>query len=369
LFKKEIRQSANPPIRKFFRMDSAKQLVIDIVTWNSERFLPRLFESIDAQTSKAFTVTVIDNGSTDGTLAWLEVNRPDVTILRNRKNLGFSRAHNQGIALARSRWAEIGELEKKYIFILNPDILLHERCIEELIASMDTHPDVEVSGPKLLRAFRISDREDGSADYEQTNTSDSKGISMLKSRKFGDRGAGEEDHGQYDAVEPFGISGAALVLRASAVPLLAEHDAVVFDEEIFAYKEDADLAWRLRLFGGKAALAASAIAWHQRRAKASRKKGPLGVAFGQFSRSSFVNTLSRRNKMWMEWKNDDWSSRLLHLPWRIFDLFLRAASLVFPAQLNGAIQAWAGLPMILNKRKVIMARRKLSPEAMRKWFA
>ncbi len=349
-------------------MDAAKQLVINIVTWNSARFLPRIFESLDAQTSKAFTVTVIDNGSTDGTVAWLEANRSDVTVLRNRKNFGFSRAHNQGISLARSRWESVGDLEKKYIFILNPDTFLHERCVEEVIAYMDAHPDVEIAGPKLLRAFRIADREDGSADYEQTNIIDSTGISILKSRKFVDRGAGEEDHGQYDGVEPFGISGAALVLRASAIPLVAEHDAVVFDEEIFAYKEDADLAWRLRLFGGKAALIVPAIVWHQRLAKASKSNGPIGLVSSQFGRSSFVNMLSRRNKMWMEWKNDDWSSRLMHLPWRIFDLFIRAISLIFPAQLKGAIQAWVGLPMILKKRKEVAARRKLSVEAMRKWF-
>ncbi len=349
-------------------MDSAKRLVIDIVTWNSERFLPSLFESIDAQTSKEFTVTVIDNASTDGTLAWLEERRPDVTILRNRKNLGFARAHNQGIALARSRWEQEGDFEHKIIFILNPDTMLQERCVEELIAFMGDHADVEVAGPKLLRAHRVSDGEDGNAAYERTNVIDSTGISILRSRKIVDRGAGEEDHGQYDTIEPFGISGAALALRASAVPMLAEHDAVVFDEEIFAYKEDADLAWRLRLFGGKAALVPGAVAWHQRMAKASDRKGILGIAFSQRSRSPFVNTLSRRNKMWMEWKNDDWSTRLIHLPWRLPDLILRALSLVIPSQFKGAVQAWAGLPMILRKRKAIMARRKVGVEGMRKWF-
>ena len=349
-------------------MESAKRLVINIVAWNHARFLPALFESLDAQTSGEFSVTVIDNGSTDGTVEWLEERRPEVTILRNRKNLGFARAHNQGIALARSRWELEGGYEKNIIFILNPDTMLAPSCIEELLAFMDARADVEMAGPKLLRATRVADREDGGVEFERTNTIDSTGISILRSRKVIDRGAGEEDTGQYDAIEPFGISGSALAIRASAVPFLAEHDAAVFDEDIFAYKEDADLAWRLRLFGGKAALIPAAIAWHQRYARASDRRGILGILRGQRSRSPLVNALSRRNKMWMEWKNDDWQNRLIHFPWRLPDLTLRACSLVFPSQLRGAIQAWRGLPMVLKKRKAIMARRRLTPEQMRKWF-
>jgi GT2 family glycosyltransferase len=349
-------------------MESAKRLVINIVTWNHARYLPALFASLDAQTSLDFSVTVIDNGSTDGTLAWIEERRPEVTILRNRKNLGFARAHNQGIALARSRWEAEGEYDKKIIFILNPDTMLDSRCIEEILAFMDAHPDVEAAGPKLLRAGHVAEGEDGSAVFERTNIIDSTGISVLRSRNVVDRGAGEEDHGQYDMLEPFGISGSALALRASAVPFLAEHDAVVFDEDFFAYKEDADLMWRLRLYGGKAALIPSAIAWHQRYARSSAHHGVLGLVASQRSRSPIVNMLSRRNKMWTEWKNDDWPNRLRHLPWRLPDLILRALSLAVPAQLNGAIQAWRGLPTILRKRKAIMARRRASPEQMRKWF-
>ena len=124
-------------------MESAKKLVINLVTWNSARFLPDLFESLDRQTSDDFTVTVVDNASTDGTLDWLRDHRPDVAVLRNFRNQGFARAHNQAIALALTRWAGddpskeltpsnvegLGtNLSRRYVLILNPDIILHQDC-------------------------------------------------------------------------------------------------------------------------------------------------------------------------------------------------------------------------------------------------
>lgn len=354
-------------------MEAVKRVFVQIVTWNHARYLPDLFASLDEQTSDEWSVTVIDNASTDGTLAWLQEMRPTCSLLRNFRNQGFARGHNQGIALALSRWrsdsGEARDLDKSYCFLVNPDIVLDPRCIEEAVVFMDSHPNVVIAGPKLLRAVQHRDEEGESVNIERTKIFDSAGIILRKNRTSCERGAGEEDRGQYDGAEVFGISGAAMIIRASAISTLSMEQDAPFDEDMFAYKEDVDLCWRARLFGLEIAMIPSSIMWHHRYARASHVKGPIGLLLGQSSRSSMVNAFSRRNQLWMEWKNDDASNRLLHLPWRLWRMILAfGAVLVLPSHMKGVMQAFVGRARMKEKRKEIQKRRKMSPEEMRNWF-
>ncbi|MBD3250919.1 glycosyltransferase [Candidatus Uhrbacteria bacterium] len=346
-------------------MEEAKKLVINIVTWNSARYLRDLFASMDTQTTKDFSVSIVDNASADETLVWLQEHRSEVALLRNFRNQGFARAHNQGIAMALSRWERLGDLARRYILLLNPDTVLDATCIAQLISYMDTHPEVAIAGPKLLRAIRPLTEDGEPGDVERTRTIDSTGIQLMKRRVFLDRGAGEEDGGQYDHEEPFGISGAAMLLRASAITDLEIQDRMLFDEEYFAYKEDVDLCWRARLLGRQIALVPTALAWHFRTAKPHDQKGLWGKFKGQRSRSGFVNYLSRRNQIWTEWKNDDVVNRFMHLLWRIPQRILRLGSCVFPSHLRAVIDAWRGRGRMQEKRKQLHARRKRTPDEMR----
>lgn len=351
-------------------MEAVKRVFIQIVTWNHARFLPDLFASLDAQTSDEWTVTAIDNASTDGTVAWLQQARPTCSILRNFKNQGFSRGHNQGIALALSRWREARDLDKRYCFLVNPDIILDANCISEMVAFMDTHPNVMIAGPKMYRAIRRRDEEGEAIEAERTNIFDSAGILLKKSRLACERGAGEEDRGQYDGAEVFGVSGAGMVIRASAIQALSMDQDAPFDEDFFAYKEDVDLCWRARLFGMEIAMIPKAILWHYRYARQSSVKGPVGQLIAHASRSGSVNVYSRRNQMWMEWKNDDPSNRWLQLPWRIWRMLLGFVSaIVLPAHTKGVVKAYAGRLRMLEKRKEIQKRRQVTPEQMRRWFS
>ncbi len=351
-------------------MEPAKTLVVNVVTWNSARFLPHLFESIAAQTTNAFTVTVVDNASSDGTLAWLREKARGVPVLKNFRNGGFARAHNQAIAFALQRWEAEGALDRKYILVLNPDILLAPTCIAQLISFMDTHPDVDMAGPKLLRADRRTNEDGEIVDIERSSLIDSAGISLLKSRRVIDRGAGEKDSGQYDGGEPFGISGAAMLLRASVIPSIVLQNGEVFDEDFFAYKEDADLSWRFRLLGKRIAFVPGAVAWHHRTARASR--GGLIEQYAiRRNRASVIMKYSRRNQLWLEWKNDDAGSRLLHFPWIAAEKIRRVcAATLFPSSAVPALfEAWAGFGRMRRKRKELLTRRRLSPGQIRALFS
>ncbi len=354
-------------------MEHAKRLVINIVTWNSERFLPNLFASLDAQTSQDMTVSVIDNASTDGTQQWIYEHHPDVSVLRNFRNQGFARAHNQGIAIALSRWREDGaDLSQRYVFILNPDIVLDAACIEEIIRYMDAHPDIAIAGPKLYRALRRTDDDMDPYAIRRTDVIDSAGLGIRKSRVIFDRGAGEKDTGQYDRITPFGISGAAMVIRASAISVLSLSEHEVFDESFFAYKEDADACWRARLLGLHLELVSPAIGWHHRFARSPGGSGLFGrlkLLRETWRRPESVVRLSRRNQIWMTWKNDDAVNRWRHAPWILWQGTLAiGAGFVVWQYLRGTIEAWKGRAHIRAERRILMARRKASPEEMRKWF-
>jgi len=90
------------------------KLSVHIVTWNSMRFLPDLLKSIMDQTYRDFNVLVIDNASTDGVEAFLREHYPDISFIRNARNLGFSAAHNQGIRYAVEHWPHT-ELQEHFI--------------------------------------------------------------------------------------------------------------------------------------------------------------------------------------------------------------------------------------------------------------
>lgn len=377
-------------------MDSAKRLVVNIATWNSARFLPNLFASLDAQTSRAFSVTVVDNASSDGTLAWLEtrvatdaaqgerqereseteteeqppamVNRAPVGILRNFRNQGFSRAHNQAIALALTRW-EGEDLEQRYVMVANPDLEFAPNAIEQIIAFMDAHPDVASCAPKLLRAVVASPAEDGLSEIQHTRTIDAFGIAITKARRAVDRGAGEEDRGQYDTdTHLFGPSGACAIYRVSALRQV-RLGTEWFDEQFFAYQEDVDLAWRFRLLGLESRLVPTAVVWHHRRAQAETTNNWFAAWRRRAARSSYVNFFSTRNHGWLILKNDTFVNLLLHAPWWLpYEVAKFLAGLISPTQFRAQLASLSGMPAVLRKRKELMKQAKVTPVEMRKWF-
>src|ERR671924_1039651 len=93
---------------------------------------------------------------------------------------------------------------------------------------------------------------------------DSVGLRMGRARRAADIGQGEPDDGRFDAWrEVFGVSAAAALYRRAALEAVSD-DGQIFDERFFMYKEDVDLAWRLRLRGYRAGVDGVAIGWHAR---------------------------------------------------------------------------------------------------------
>jgi GT2 family glycosyltransferase len=349
-------------------MESVKRLMINIVTWNSARYLPNLFVSLDQQASTELTVTVVDNASTDATVAWLTEQRPQAMLLKNFRNLGFARAHNQAIALALSRWEGM-DLSQCYVMVANPDLELDPFCIERVIECMDAHPEVGSCAPKLLRAVATQESDDTQLTAERTNVIDAMGIAVAKSRRVIDRGAGEKDTGQYDAASRvFGASGACAVYRASALQQVRLTNGEWFDEDFFMYQEDVDLAWRLQLQGLPCRLVPSAVAWHYRRSP-GHAGGWVTAWRARRSRSPHINYYSSRNHAWLLLKNDHVGNLLRHIIWWLpYECAKAVAGFFSPAQLRGQFASLAGIGRMLRKRAEIMQRATVASKHIREWF-
>lgn len=344
------------------------RISIQIVTLNSQRYLKQCLDSVFDQNYKDFSVLIIDNASNDNGVRFIKENYPHTEtkgpfFLQNVKNLGFSRAHNQGINLTKS----------ELILIMNPDVILEPDFLENLVKVMEKDTRAGSAGGKLLK-IKFGDPEID--EKTKTNIIDSTGLKVLKSRRFIDRGEGEEDKKQYDKkVNVFGISGACALYRRSALedikfPLLKgqtlksskQDKGEYFDEDFFAYKEDADLAWRLQLRGWKSVYAPKARAYHFR----------IGASSGRrFSQSRLVNYLSFRNHLWVLLKNSYCSNFFLHswtiLPYQLFKKFYLLFTQPFNFIKSGLSFCVKALKM-LKKRKHILQNAKITPKQMRKWF-
>lgn len=285
----------------FIRIINMSKVSVHIVTYNSQVFLDSLLLSLAHQMFSDFSVLVVDNASHDGAVAHLRARWPTVALVQNRDNLGFARAHNQAIHISKS----------EYVLTLNVDIILHERFLEELVRAMDAHGELGSASGKLLRALG-DPREMGKETFSKII--DSTGIRGDRKRYWRDRGAGEEDQGQFDtACDIIGPSGAAGLYRRSALQDV-RHRNEFFDESFDSYKEDIDLALRLSRKGWRSRFVPGARAYHYRRVGGERRMTVDALA-RHAKRPTRIALLSYRNHLYTLLKNETFLSCGRDLPW------------------------------------------------------
>ncbi len=198
-------------------------------------------------------------------------------------------------------------------------------------------------------------------DPHKTNIIDSTGIYFTPNMRHLDRGAEEIDHGQYDRPQyVFGATGAAAFFRRSFIDDVSV-EGQFFDEEFFAFREDADLAWRAQVMGWKCLYTPKAVAWHVRRVTPERRKDlPL-----------IINWHSAKNRFLMRGKNaSGWLCWRLFLPvaWR--DLMTFGYAIVRDRRLWSAVTYWWGArDSVRRKRAIIQSRRRVSDRDLLWWFS
>lgn len=298
--------------------------------------LEQCLSSVAAQTHKNLEVVIVDNGSREPLLDGVSSERFRYKLVRNSSNLGFSEAVNTGLRNSSG----------EFLLVLNVDAVLESSYIERCIAELCSHPEAAGASGKLLKmsdATRI----------------DSAGHLLLADRRVRDRGEWERDRGKYDiAEEVFGFPATAAVYRKSALNELEELDGEVFDSDFFAYGEDVDLCWRLRLRGWTLRYVPGAVARHER--AASGEATPTRVV-----------SLDLRNRYLTMVKNDTLPSVLRHLH-HIALTELRLLVHFLLRRPHVPFVVWWGffrrLPSVLAKRRRIQESRKVDWRELEEWF-
>jgi GT2 family glycosyltransferase len=229
---------------------------IVVVSKDSGPDLAVALRSAASQRGVSCETVLVDNASTDGSLeAALELGG-SVRRIALPENVGYAAAVNTGIDATRGR----------YVLALNPDCRLEPDFAAILARRLDA-PDAANVGSASGRLYRAEGPE-----LSQGPQLDSAGIRFTASGRHFDRGAGEIATGRFESEEDVaGASGAAGFYRRAALDA-AKIATGYFDADFFVYREDADLAWRLRRLGWRCRYVPSAVASHRRRNLPERRR-------------------------------------------------------------------------------------------------
>jgi len=214
------------------------QLSIIIVNYNVRHFLEQCLTSVYKATPNISTeVFVVDNDSSDDSLEMVRAQFPDVQIIHNKENVGFSKANNQAIAISKG----------EYVLLLNPDTVVGEDAFEKSIAFSDTHSDLGGLGVKMIDGNGIFLPE-SKRGLPTPAVSFYKifGLSKIfpKSKKFAKYHLGYLPENETNEIEV--LSGAYMWMRKSTLEKVG-----YLDETFFMYGEDIDLSYRINLGGYK----------------------------------------------------------------------------------------------------------------------
>lgn len=235
---------------------------IIIVNYNGEQLLEDCFRALAQQTYEDTELILVDNASTDNSVKIATRVAPEAKVVRSSRNIGFAAGCNLGFKQARG----------DYFATLNTDTRASRSWLEELVRTLQAHPDAGMCASKLLRADRPT-------------LIDSAGICLSEAGVAWDRLGGAVDDGTTQAAEIFGACAGAALYRREMIELLGG-----FDESFFIYWDDVDLAWRAQWSGWKCFYAPGAEVLHAH--SATMKEG-----------SPFKSYLLARNRIWTLAKN------------------------------------------------------------------
>ena len=212
-----------------------EEVSIIVVNWNGKEFLEDCFQSLRGQTYRSFSVTLVDNGSTDGSLEFVSKRFPEVQVIALMENRGFAGANNFALR----------DLSTPYVALLNNDAAAEPRWLASLVEALEQTKEAGFAASKMLyydRADVIDRCGDG---YTWAGTG------LLRGRN--------EPAGHYSRREwVFGACAGAALYRTSML-----NDIGLFNEEFFLLYEDVDLSFRAQLKGYKCLYVPEALVYHK----------------------------------------------------------------------------------------------------------
>jgi GT2 family glycosyltransferase len=296
-----------------------------IPNWNGAHHLADCLDSLREQRYPHSEVILVDNGSTDGSLALLAQNYPEVQLIALGENRGFAAACNLGLRAAR------GEV----LVLLNNDTQTDPGWLAAVVAALERHPSAGAVASKML-LFDRRDHLHTAGDFYRLD-----GIP-------GNRGVWQRDTGQFgEETFVFSACGGSAAYRRAMLDEIG-----LLDEAFFFSCEDIDLGWRAQLAGWPCVYAPEAVVYHKVSATGA------GVT------NSFYDG---RNFIYLIVKNYPWSLLRCHwravlcAQWRITREALRAwRGAAARARLRGQLAGLWGIPRLLRARWAVQRSRRVS---------
>lgn len=300
------------------------KVTVVIPNWNTERWLKECLDSLRVQTFQDFHIILIDNGSTDNSLAFVQTHYPDVEILAFKENRGFAPAVNAGI------W----HTQSEYVALLNVDTEPYPDWLANLVKVMEQSPlDVGCLASKML-------------SLQNPTIIDDAGNVLSWYGSASKRGNGEPATAFTNMEEVFSASGGATLYRRSFLEELGG-----FDESFVTYLEDVDLGLRGRLLGYRCLYVPTAQILHQ-----------WGGA--EIPRPKYVYLVTR-NRLALLLKNIPWSLLIKHSPTLLYGqlyFFLVYKKPLYT--IAGILACFIALPHILRQRYIIQHSKKIPAQTL-----
>ncbi|MBI5729335.1 MAG: glycosyltransferase family 2 protein [Candidatus Magasanikbacteria bacterium] len=346
------------------------KMTVQLVTWNGAKYIPFLFQSLRKQTFTDWELVVLDNASGDETVALLSKElanfpRPH-RLIKNTKNSGFAVGHN---ILFREGVSD-------YCLLLNQDMYLEADCLSKMAAWLDTHPAAAAVAPRLMK-WNFADVAEKGLQASFSTYIDALGIKVFRNRRAIEQFTQQawvvvkKIMPSSGVLEVFGVSGAFPLFRRAAIAEVVFSDGAMFDETYHSYKEDLDLAWRLRARGCQAYVILNAIAYHDRGGAGPKEEDDLSAAFNKQKQAGWVKHHSYKNHLRTLYKNEYGQNFFLDFFWIAgYEIKKFCYFLLFDrAVLKGLKEVWQTRRDLKNKRAQIKNLRKASWREMRKWWS
>lgn len=214
-----------------------------ILNWNGKKYLEMFLGTLKSYTdSRISEIIIADNGSTDGSVEWMETMHPEIRVIKLDRNYGFTGGYNRALA----------QIDAEYFILLNSDVEVTPEWLEHMLDFMESHHECAAVMPKVKS---YTDRNRFEYAGACGGFIDILGYPFCRGRILSNI---EYDHGQYDnAREVFWASGVCLMIRSELY-----RSAGGLEESFFAHMEEIDLCWRLRNMGYSICIVPESVIYH-----------------------------------------------------------------------------------------------------------
>ena len=260
-----------------------QEVSVVIPNYNGLAYLEGVLQSLENQTLKNYEVILVDNGSADGSCAYVEKTYPWVRIVKLSENFGFCKAVNEGIFLSQA----------PYVLLLNNDTEVKENFLEEMLNAIRRHERAFSCAAKMIQ-FHDREKLDDAGNYYCAL-----GWSYA-------RGKGKDVHTYENEERIFAACAGAAIYRKEVFETIG-----YFDEEHFAYLEDTDIGYRARIYGYENWYAPKAEVYHV-------GSGTSGSRYNQFK-----TRYSSRNNIYLLYKNMPLLQIILNFPFLVAGFFVK----------------------------------------------